>query len=409
MALDPRIILMGQQPNLVNALQQGSQAAAQTNQVNDQNALRSLYAKQGAGIANGDQNALNALAGIDPQAALGVQESRLGMDQTRQSMDVQQQTAARLSREEQRIIEDRAAAMTKAERDATIAQIQTGLSELAPLYSRGDQAAYAAKLQELQLDPNEYGFQNFESKAAKFSEVLDVMKTFDERNAKPAGPEDPATIQALRIRAQEAGLQPGTKEYQAFMMNGGPAKKGMKVTLADGTEVSVGGVGGDELSSPNKTQAQKVALTSESIYNAIDSYKKIFDNGGAAFLPGKQRDALIAARRDLQLQMKELFNLGVLNGPDLELMDQLIVDTTDPTNYALDVLGVADIQERVDANTKQLKAQLKNLAGPQLKALGIDPDAPTSGQDGSGKPQPAPDFSAMSDEELDAYIQENSQ
>ena len=71
--MDSRLILAGQQPNLVNALQQGSQAAAQTNAVNDQNKLRQLYQQQGAGIANGDQNALNALAGLNPQASLDVQ------------------------------------------------------------------------------------------------------------------------------------------------------------------------------------------------------------------------------------------------------------------------------------------------------------------------------------------------
>ena len=39
------------------------------------------------------------------------------------------------------------------------------------------------------------------------------------------------------------------------------------------------------------------------------------------------------------MQMKELYNLGVLNGPDLDLMDQMIVDATSPVNYALDMFG----------------------------------------------------------------------
>lgn len=91
--MDPNIILGGITPNLLGTLQASNEAAAQQNGFQRQNALAQLYQTQGAGIMNGDRNALNALAGFDPQAALGIQDSRqvmdsrgLGMDQTRQNM-----------------------------------------------------------------------------------------------------------------------------------------------------------------------------------------------------------------------------------------------------------------------------------------------------------------------------------
>ena len=91
--MDPNIILGGITPNLLGTLQASNEAAAQQNGFQRQNALAQLYQTQGAGIMNGDQNALNALAGFDPQAALGIQDSRqamdargLGMQQTRQNM-----------------------------------------------------------------------------------------------------------------------------------------------------------------------------------------------------------------------------------------------------------------------------------------------------------------------------------
>lgn len=233
MPLNANIILEGQQPNLVNALAQGARAASQANKVQDQNALRDLYRTQGAGITQGNPQALNALAGLNPGAALDVQKSRLGMDQTRQSMAVQRETQARLSREEKRVIEDRAAAMTKAERDATIAQIQTGLSELAPLYSRGDEAAYSAKLQQLDLDPNEYGFQNFESKAAKFEDVLGVLKAFDERNAEPK----PADEYGRYAQEEaKAGRKPLSRIDYAQAKKG----DGLSITTSDGTTITQG-------------------------------------------------------------------------------------------------------------------------------------------------------------------------
>tara|TARA_B100000965_G_scaffold215869_1_gene180515 strand:- start:6119 stop:7033 length:915 start_codon:yes stop_codon:yes gene_type:complete len=127
------------------------------------------------------------------------------------------------------------------------------------------------------------------------------------------------------------------------------------------------------LSSSNQTQAQKVLMASKSLMGGFNEYERLFDEGGAAVLPGAQRDALQLARRNLQMQMKELFNLGVLNGPDLDLMNEMIVDTTDAVNYALDITGVADLNLRVKENLKNLKIQLENLASPQILALGVNP------------------------------------
>lgn len=223
MALDARLILAGQTPNLTNALMQGSQAAQQTNAVNDQNKLRQLYQQQGAGIANGDQNALNALAGLNPQASLDVQGSRLNMDNTRQVMDVREQTQARLSRQEARAVEEQAAKMSAQERAAQAAKIEEGVKMglMVQTPEEWDQMAQANGAPELVGQ-----FANREALAAKYMSVAEIMKG-------KQGADDPAAIQTLRIRAQEAGLTPGTKEYQQFMLNGGGQTKGMRI-VSDG-------------------------------------------------------------------------------------------------------------------------------------------------------------------------------
>jgi len=97
--LDPRIILAGQGPDIVGSLSRGMEAGQQANQIRQQNDLAGLYKTQGAGILAGDQGALNALAGIDPMAAVGVQDARLGMDAQRQSMSVQADAAKRAAAE----------------------------------------------------------------------------------------------------------------------------------------------------------------------------------------------------------------------------------------------------------------------------------------------------------------------
>ena len=197
MALDPRIILAGQQPNIVNALSQGNQAAAQTLQMRDQNKLRDLYATQGAGIAAGDQNALNALAGIDPQAALGVQNTRLGMENTRQTMDIRQQTAARLSREEQRAVEERAAAMTAAERAAEAKQIEDAV-KMGLMIQTPEEWDRMAQ----QNAPDLVGqFANREALAAKYMSVAEVLK-------QRAGPEPADEYGRYAAEERQAGRQP---------------------------------------------------------------------------------------------------------------------------------------------------------------------------------------------------------
>mgnify|MGYP000650381311 CR=1 FL=1 len=84
--MDASIILGGQQIDVLGAMDRGRAAAENQINLSRQNALAQLYKTQGAGIMAGDQGALNALAGFDPNAALGVQQNLLGMQATKQDM-----------------------------------------------------------------------------------------------------------------------------------------------------------------------------------------------------------------------------------------------------------------------------------------------------------------------------------
>lgn len=124
MALDPSIILAGRSPDLVGQFGRGLAVGQQQNQIGQQNALAQLYRDQGAGIANGDQQALNALAGLDPNAAMNAQKNQLGMQADRLGMQATQQRMDMLSRDEQRQIEAHASQMTATERAAAASQIE---------------------------------------------------------------------------------------------------------------------------------------------------------------------------------------------------------------------------------------------------------------------------------------------
>lgn len=124
------------------------------------------------------------------------------------------------------------------------------------------------------------------------------------------------------------------------------------------------------LTGANLTDAQKAAMAYESLNAGFDMYDKVFKETGGTVIPGKGKDALLTARRYLQLQMKELFNLGVLNGPDLQLMDQMLMDPTSFANNALDAMGAADLNARFAANLEQVRTLMRNMVEPKLNAMG---------------------------------------
>tara|TARA_B110000977_G_scaffold18765_1_gene22665 strand:+ start:211 stop:1125 length:915 start_codon:yes stop_codon:yes gene_type:complete len=129
----------------------------------------------------------------------------------------------------------------------------------------------------------------------------------------------------------------------------------------------------EALTSTNKTKAQAQLMSYDSIKNSIGVYKDMVDKGGIGVMPGTQRDLLQSARTNLQLQMKDLFELGVLAGPDMDLLNALVFDTTDPKNYLTQALGGGTAEERFKASIQNLENQMKILVAPKIKALESKP------------------------------------
>jgi hypothetical protein len=180
--MDASIILQGQSPDIVNALARANDAAQARLTYDRQNAMNAMLKEQGAGILAGDQNALNALAGYDPQAALGVQSARLGMDATRQQMSISAERLAMEKAEGKRMAEEalraQAEKMTAEQLAAEQKQIEAGLSGAAAFYQKGDKAGYDAWLAKNGMDPAEYSFEEFPAHAAMFEGVLEAFQTF---------------------------------------------------------------------------------------------------------------------------------------------------------------------------------------------------------------------------------------
>jgi hypothetical protein len=77
--MDTRIALAGTPIDFAGSMTNGLNAGMMQRQAQQQNALAQLYQTQGPQIMAGNPQALNALAQMDPNAALGVQQSVLGV------------------------------------------------------------------------------------------------------------------------------------------------------------------------------------------------------------------------------------------------------------------------------------------------------------------------------------------
>jgi hypothetical protein len=188
-----------------------------------------------------------------------------------------------------------------------------------------------------------------------------------------AAPEKPRTAQSAIAKL--------TADYRSGLIGDEDYKAAREKILAADSGITIGPdgtvqIGGANAPTAIKTEAIKGRNAYDSIMKGLDTFEGLLNEHGSTVLPGEAKDAYDVARRSLQLQMKELFNLGVLNGPDLTLMDQLLIDPTSLSGAAMDATGYASMKERGAANIAQLRQMMTELIAPKLQSAG----AATPGQ-----------------------------
>jgi len=93
------------------------------------------------------------------------------------------------------------------------------------------------------------------------------------------------------------------------------------------------------------------------VEQSVSGYRELLTKIGPTVLPGKEHTELRTAYTDLLLEMKELYNLGVLNGPDLEIMQNLIIDPTSPRAIALQsVSGPDALLSQIDLVERKIES-----------------------------------------------------
>lgn len=181
--------------NPAAAYMQGLSGALQTGQqmseINRQNALAQFTKEHGAGLAQGDPRAMNALAQIDPMQAFTMQRTMRADQRDEQIFAMSQEelsmAKAKAAREMEREAANLSAAEAKAASERLERVLQGGMA--AP-----DEASYNAHLQQNGFDPAQMPFAQRELYAAQamgYKEVLDIKAAQAELTAppKPLSPE----------------------------------------------------------------------------------------------------------------------------------------------------------------------------------------------------------------------------
>lgn len=213
--MDASIILGGQTPDILGAMDRGRAAAENQINLSRQNALAQLYKTQGAGILAGDQGALNALAGMDPSAAMAAQSNLLGMESTRLGMDQTRQQMAVLDENNKRAAEEYARGLSKEQAAAEAAEIEAGVKQA--LMAPTPEAFDALMVQIGQ--PDMVGqFENRDMLAGQFMSVAEILKMTE-----PPAPLSPEG--KLAVDAQNGIVPAGTVATPDTVINMGEGNK----------------------------------------------------------------------------------------------------------------------------------------------------------------------------------------
>ena len=226
MMMDTRIPMMGQTPDIIGSVARGQTAGAQGLEYQNQNALRRFLQEQGPGVMAGDGNALSGLSRLDLGSAMAARGANQEFQFSGERMQIARETARRQGAAF-------AAQMSAAERATQAEQLERALS-------MGTQAQtpeqWDAIMQQVGAADLVGQFDQRQIYIAGALGLRDALAL----NAGPAEPEPTAEMRNLQFRAEAAGLQPGTPEFQQFMATGGRAGPDTVINLGGGGDAAFG-------------------------------------------------------------------------------------------------------------------------------------------------------------------------
>ena len=173
----------------------------------------------------------------------------------------------------------------------------------------------------------------------------------------------------------------GLEEYNAFKNPGAALDLQEKRLRIQKIQDELGGnglLGTDNKIIPNITAAQKInkEIVNNDAYKVIrkgqDSlqyltdFEKAFDTYGLQTVPGPGKGELASKYQTAILNLKEFFNLGVLNGPDLTVLEGIMPS---PVKNPATVFGVPVYPKKFQGIASAVSEGIKTLKGNMEKTL----------------------------------------
>ena len=151
-----------------------------------------------------------------------------------------------------------------------------------------------------------------------------------------------------------------------------------------------------------EAQAKQV-IGAQNTVNAIQEFRNALSGFTLADAanPAKRADIQLKYR-NMQLQAKEAYNLGVLNGPDLTIIEQLVKDPTTVT-------GIFTGKKAIDKQASELSriiTDVGNVAAKKPKEVEGPKQEPSKEQ---AKPTAAPDLVKAAQEEIQKRLRARGQ
>lgn len=262
----------------------------------------------------------------------------------------------------------------------------------------------------------------------KYAQVMDYLQSqgFDvdehDRNFANRG----AIMDATATGGQAFTLSPGASRYDSkgnlvATAPGRPgagqnAPSGFRWTQTGNLEPIPGGPqdprikatqGNGGITTKTLNDAVAVDQAFRNLDSALTEYGTLISKTGISMLPGQDSDAIGQSRTNLQLQLKELYNLGVLNGPDLSLMEKMIFDPQVSAWSPVDAFGklysaaggpgAASLKDRADKSISRVRDMLKTIRDNKTRGI-LDEGGQFVGTAQQGGPYPGADGITSADQ-----------
>ena len=153
--------------------------------------------------------------------------------------------------------------------------------------------------------------------------------------------------------------------------------------------------------------AQKTFAAQQNLTSSLDNYKTVlgdYNPQSAAAVTPTQRAKVAAAFTDLQMRLKEGFELGAITGPDMSILQNAI---TDPTSMRGTAAGAAFGKDYFDEQLTQAQGAVARSKANFTKQYGVEfpeaaktPPANTGGASGSWGNEPTKTYDAARSGEL---------